>query len=153
MCTVIEESDVSTVNLSLELERAVIQHRLDKDGEIYVHEGAWFPFWIRIRKATGILIFTTHTEFCRATSVTQRLEFCNEINRKFILLTASTDEKKLRLDYTLLFCDGMTRETFIRSCRIFSDNINRAMAELDPDNDIALPPGQSDPEGEIDDPS
>jgi len=153
MCTVIEENDVTAVNLSLELERAVIQHWLDKEGEIYVFEGAWFPFWIRIRKSTGILIFSTHTEFCRSTTVTQRLEFCNEINRKFILLTASADEKKLRLDYTLLFCDGMTRETFIRSCRIFSDNINRAMAELDPNNEIALSPGLSNKEEPVDDPS
>jgi len=144
MCTVIEEKDVTPVNLSLELEKAVISHRLDENGSIYVNEPGWFPFWINLKRGNGLVMLVTHTNFKREVSKVQRLEFCNEINSKFFMLTANVSGQTLRVDYSLLYRDGLTRETFIRTCRTFNQNISRAMNELDPDDSIVLAPGEDE---------
>jgi hypothetical protein len=144
MCTVIEEKDVTPVNLSLELEKAVISQRLDEDGSIYVNEPGWFPFWINLKRGNGLVMLVTHTNFKREVSKVQRLEFCNEINSKFFMLTANVSGQTLRVDYSLLYSDGLTRETFIRTCRTFNQNISRAMNELDPDDSIVLAPGEDE---------
>jgi hypothetical protein len=144
MCTVIEDKDVTPVNLSLALEQAVIRHDLDNDKEIYVREAGWFPFWIRVYRGTGNVVLNTHTRFRSSTGMLQRLEFANEVNSKFTLVSAHVDKTRLRVDHCLLFRDGMTRESFIRACRVFNDSLNRAMSELDPDKSILLAPGESE---------
>ena len=68
MSTLIEEKDVSAVNLAVELERAVIQHVLQDDESIYVTEDGWFPFWVRVQENNGYLTFKTYTRFKRAAS-------------------------------------------------------------------------------------
>ena len=67
MSMLIEEKDVTAVNLAVELERAVVQHVLSEDGSIYVTEDGWFPFWIRIQESAGYVTFKTHTNFKRST--------------------------------------------------------------------------------------
>jgi hypothetical protein len=137
---------VKPINLSLELERAVISHLLEDDGVIYVNEPGWFPFWIRVRTDHCHVVLNTHTLFKRAVGKVQRLELCNEINTRYFLLTASMDAQRLRVDHTLLYRDGMTRETFIRACRTFNHNMCRAMSELDPDDSVVLEPGKDEEE-------
>ena len=61
MSHLIEENDVSAVNLSLELERAVIAHTLDEDKSIYVTEDDFFPFWIKLNSSAGLVIFSSYT--------------------------------------------------------------------------------------------
>lgn len=146
MCTLIEEQDVKPINLSLELEQAVISHKLDEEGSIYVNEAGWFPFWINLKRGNGLVMLRTHTLFKRSVSKMQRLELCNEINAKYFLLTASVNDKKLSVDHSLLYRDGLTRETFIRACRTFSQNISRALNELDPDDSFVLAPGEDEEE-------
>ena len=53
MRTLIEEKDVTAVNLAVELEQAVIQHVLQEDESIYVTEDGWFPFWVRVQGNNG----------------------------------------------------------------------------------------------------
>ncbi len=144
MCTVIEDEDVTPVSLSLALEQAVICHKLENDNEIYVTEDGWFPFWISVTRDAGSVALRTYTYFRSSTSVVQRLQFANEMNRKFLLVSAYVVEKSLRVDHSLLFRDGITRESFIRACRMFSYNLNRALSELDPDLSILLVPGKSE---------
>jgi hypothetical protein len=144
MCTVIDDKDVTPVNLSLALEQAVIRHDLNNDKELYVTEAGWFPFWIRVCRGTGKVGLSTHTLFRINTGNLQRLEFANEVNSKFNLVSAHVDAMRLRVDHCLLFRDGMTRESFIRACRMFNDSLNRAMSELDPDRSILMAPGESE---------
>ncbi len=147
MANLIEEVNVTAVNLSLELERAVISHVLQDDQAIYVNEDGFFNFWIRILEKRVLIGLTTHTLFRKSTSTLKRLEFCNEINGKFFSLTAySTFDGKLKLDYSLSYREGILQETFIRSCRQFSRTIETAMRNLDPDNEIVLLPGQEESE-------
>lgn len=148
MCTVIEEKDVTPINLSLELEQAVIRHDVDQDREIYVTETGWFPFWIRVYRGSGQVVLSTHTKFRSGTGALQRLEFANEFNGKFPMVSAHADDLRLRVDHCLLFRDGLTRESFIRACRVFNDSLNRAVSELDPDRSILLAPGENEDSGQ-----
>lgn len=87
MSALIEENDVTAVNFSLELERAVIAHKMDKEGEIYVTEENWFPFWIKIRKEPGYILLTTYTLFRKSADCLKRLELCNDLNGRSYVLT------------------------------------------------------------------
>jgi hypothetical protein len=148
MSNLIEEKDVTAVNLAVELERAVIEHILDEEKCIYVNEDSWFPYWVRVLNGAGFISFKTHTHFKKSTSHLQRLELCNELNKKNFLITAYVDDDRLIIDHVLNFRDGLLRENFIRACRQFTSNIERGLNKADPENDFVLPPGQTEPEGE-----
>ena len=149
MSNLIEEENVNAVNLSLELERAVISHVLQDDHGIYVNEDGFFNFWIRILDERKLIGLTTHTLFKKSASTFQRLDFCNKINSDYFNITAfTTNDDKLKLDYSYGYRDGIFQETFIRSCRQFPRTIETAMRNLDPDNEIVLRPGDTETEPE-----
>lgn len=148
MSNLIEEKDVTGVNLAVELERAVIEHVLEEDKGIYVNEDGWFPFWIRVLDGSGFVSFKTHTNFKKATSPLQRLELCNELNMQNFLITAYIQDDRLMMDYVFNFRDGLLRETFIRTCRQFASNIERGLNKVDPTNNFVLLPGKTEPEDE-----
>ena len=146
----IEEKDVTPVNLAIELERAVIGHVLDDDGSIYVTEDGLFPFWIRIHKGAGLVTFKTHTYFKKATSPVQRLEICNELNTQNFLLTAYYTNDMLCLDHALVYRDGLLRETFVRGCRQFAKAVEKGIDQVDPDYSFILPPGRREAQDQED---
>jgi hypothetical protein len=147
----IEEKDVTPVNLALELERAVIEHALDDDHSIYVNEDSWFPFWIRIHQGFGYVSFKTHTNFKKSTNRLQRLDICNTLNKSRFMLTCYESRGRLCFDHVLSIRGGLLRETFIRGCRQFVKSIETGMAETDPDNVFVLRPGVTEPEDETGD--
>lgn len=142
MCTVIDDKNVSAITLSLELEQAVINHQVRDDYELYVTEAGWFPFWIYVSKGNGQIILKTYTCFRKIITAYQRLEFANEVNSKLALICAYVDKQTLRFDHCLLYRDGLTRESFIRACRMFNESLNKAINELDPDKSLLLAPGE-----------
>lgn len=146
MSHLIEEKDVTAVNLAVELERAVIEHVLDEDKSIYVNEDGWFPFWIYVLHGAGFVSLKTHTNFKKSTSQMQRLELCNELNMQNYLITAYVQDERLMMDYVFNFRDGLLRETFIRTCRQFTHNIEIGLSKIDQDNDFVLLPGKTEPE-------
>ena len=148
MSTLIEEKDVSAVNLAVELERAVIQHVLQDDESIYVTEDGWFPFWIRVQENNGYLTFKTYTRFKRAASHLQRLELCNEFNASNYVVTSYVQGDTLYFDCIVNFRDGVLRETFIRTCRQFSKNIEKGLSQVNVDDTFVLRPGKTEPEDE-----
>lgn len=148
MSMLIEEKEVTAVNLAVELERAVIQHVLNEDESIYVTEDGLFPFWVRILKGSGLVGFKTHTNFKKSASHVQRLELCNELNRKNFMVTACAQDDLLLLDYVLIYRDGLLRETFVRACRQFARNVEKGLEQVDPENSFVLPPGKTESEDE-----
>lgn len=146
MCTLIEEKDVTSVNLSVALETAVIAHQLQDDAAIYVTENDWFPFWVRILKHQGFIGFATHTRFKKSTGTLQRLEFCNQLNKANFVLTCYVADDVLKIDYVLSYRDGILKENFIRSCRQFAYYVEQGLDKFDPNNEILLFPGQSESE-------
>lgn len=148
MTSLIEEKDVTVVNLALELERAVIEYVLDDDQSIYVNEDGWFLFWIRVLHGAGMVSFKTHTHFKKSTTHLQRLELCSELSSQNYLIAAYVEDKQLVIDYVVNFRDGLLRETFIRTCRQFARNIERGLNQVDPENDFVLLPGKTESEDE-----
>lgn len=148
MSNLIEEKNVTAVNLAVELERAVIEHMLDEDKSIYVTEDGWFPFWVRVLGGAGLISFKTHTSFKKSTSQLQRLELCNELNAQNYMITTYVENDRLIIDHVLTFRDGLLRETFIRTCRQFSSHIERGLHKVDSDHDFVLPPGKTESEDE-----
>ena len=148
MSMLIEENEVSAVNLAVELERAVIQHVLNEDESIYVTEDGLFPFWVRIHKGSGFVSFKTHTNFKKSTTKVQRLELCNELNMNNFMITAYAKDDRLYLDYVLIYRDGLLRETFIRGCRQFAKNVEMGLEQVDPENNFVVRPGNTEPEDE-----
>ena len=148
MSMLIEEKEVTAVNLAVELERAVIQHVLDDDESIYVTEDGLFPFWVRIHKGSGFVSFKTHTNFRKSATHAQRLELCNELNMKNFMITAYAQDGRLHLDYVLIYRDGLLRETFIRGCRQFARTVEKGLEQVDPENNFVLPPGNTEPQDE-----
>lgn len=149
MSNIIEEKDINIIKLSLELEKAVIQHELQDDEVIYVNEDGFFPFWINIIKKRGFVSLSTNTFFRSTSTRQQRLDFCNRINYQYFMVTAyTTDDNKLKIDHSFNYRDGLIQETFIRGCRSFSRSIEIALRVLDPDNELVLEPGQTESEAE-----
>ena len=150
MSMLIEEKDVTPVNLAVELERAVIGHVLDEDGSLYVTEDGMFPFWIRLHKGSSLVGLKTHTYFRKATSAVQRLEICNELNARNFLVTAYVRDDMLCLDHALMYRDGLLRETFVRGCRQFAKAVEKGLDQVDPEGSFILPPGKSQAQDEAD---
>lgn len=149
MSDLIEEEDVTAVTLSLLLEKSVIQHRLQDDESIYITEDCFYPFWIKVINNRGFVGLSTHTLFTKKTTKLDRLDFCNRINYQYFMLTAyMTDDDKLKFDHVLSYRDGILESTFIRGCREFSRTIEIAMRDLDPENEVVLPPGHTESEPE-----
>jgi len=147
MSNLIEEADVTAVTLSLQLEKVFIKHRLQDNESIYVTEDCFYPFWIKVLNNRGLVGLSTHTLFRKKTTEFQRLEFCNRINYQYFMLTAyMTNDDRMKFDYVLSYRDGLLESTFIRGCREFSQTIEAALRDLDPENLVVLRPGHSEKE-------
>jgi len=133
MNRLIEEIDVLIVNLSLELERAVIEHRLQEDEKLYVIEQNFFPFWVQILKTPCFVGFTTYLMFRKNTTLLQRLELANQFNQDTYMSSAHVVENMLRIEHVLTYKNGILSETFIRGCRQYSGGISLFISEYDPD--------------------
>lgn len=144
MCNLIEENDVTLVNLSVELERAVIEYELQDDNTIYVTEGGWFPFWMRVLSNPHLITLRSYTHFRKNTTLLERLELCNSFNRSQYMVTAYHKEDQMVFDHALTYKDGILRENIIRVCRQFSEQIASGIDDFDPEFAIILRPGQSE---------
>ena len=138
MNRLIEETDVSIVNLSLELERAVIEHRLQEDEKLYVIEQNFFPFWVQILKTPCFVSFTTYLMFRENTTLLQRLELTNQFNQDTYMSSAHVVQNMLRIEHVLTYKNGILSETFIRGCRQYSGGISLFISEYDPDYKLLM---------------
>lgn len=123
---------MSAVNLSIELEKAVIQHELREDGSLYVFEDG-FPFWTRVLKKSGFVGLCTFIRFRETSTQLERLSIANNFNKNSFMITAYVCGDEMRIDHVLSYRDGMLKETFIRGCRNFPQVVERAILDFDPD--------------------
>lgn len=137
MINLIEEADVSAVNLSMELEKAVIQHELREDGSLYVFESG-FPFWTRVLKKSGFVGLFTFIRFRDTSTQLERLQLANSFNKNSFMLTAYLSGEEMRIDHVLSYRDGMLKETFIRGCHNFPQIVERAILDFDPDYKLLM---------------
>lgn len=138
MNKLIEEINVTIVNLSLELEQAVIEHTLQDDESIYVTEDNFFPFWIKILKGQGFVGFTTYLMFRESSTILERLTVVNEFNKDTYLSSAYAVDDVLRIEHCISYRNGILSEALIRGCRQFSGGIKLFISEYDPDFKILM---------------
>ena len=144
MSNLIEEKDVTPVTLSLELEAAVLEHKLEDDEGIYVTESGFFPCWIRILKNSGYVGFTTYIMFRNSSTRLERLELANRFNKRNYMTTNYVDSDKLIIDHVLCYRSGILKETFIRGLRQYSSAICNAISDIDPDYKVLMPLGENE---------
>ena len=144
MSNLIEETNVTPVTLSLELETSVISHELQDDEGIYVIEDGFFPFWIRILKNCGFVGFNTHISFRESATYLEKLELSNRFNKMNYMLTTYVNDEKLIIDHVLCYRSGLLKETFIRGCRQYSHAISHSIFEIDPEYLVLKPLGESE---------
>ena len=144
MSNLIEESNVTPVTLSLELETAVIEHKLEDDEGIYVTEDGFFPFWIRVLNSSGFVGFTTYIVFRKSTTRLERLELANSFNKRNYLTSSFVNDEKLTIDHVLNFRNGLLKETFIRGCRQYSSAIESSIKKIDPTFKVLVPLGETE---------
>lgn len=142
MSNLIEEKDVTSVTLSLELETAVLEHKLEEDEGIYVTESGFFPCWIRVLKNSKYIGFTTYTMFRDSSTRLERLELANRFNKRNYMTTNYVDGDKLIIDHVLCYRSGILKETFIRGLRQYSSAICNSISEIDPDYIVLMPLGE-----------
>ena len=139
MINLIEENDVTYVTLSLELERAPIMYETRDEGQsLYVTEDN-FPFWIRIRKNSGLIGLGTYLKFRSSATELQKLTLANEFNRCAFGITAYKDGDQLKIDHVLNYRSGILRESFIKVSRNFSSVITKSICDHDPSYDLLMP--------------
>lgn len=143
MSNLIEEKDVSPVTLSLELEAAVIEHRLEEDETIYVTESGFFPCWIRVLKNSGYVSFTTYIMIRESSTPLERLELANRFNKRNYMTSSHIDGNKLIIDHVLCYRSGILKETFVRGCRQYCFAIGHSINEIDPEYKVLMPLGES----------
>ena len=80
MFNFIEEWEITPARLSVELERAVIQHKTQDDGTLYVDEDNFFPFWISIHPAFGLVDLRSHIYLRNSIKTERILTLINSIN-------------------------------------------------------------------------
>ena len=139
MINLIEENDVTYVTLSLELERAPIMYETRDEGQsLYVTEDN-FPFWIRIRKNSGLIGLGTYIKFRSSTTELQKLTLANMFNRFAFGITAYKDGDELKIDHILNYRCGVLRENFIRVSRNFSAVVTKSIRDHDPNFELLMP--------------
>ena len=139
MSNLIDEKNVTPITLSLELEAAVIEHKLEEDEVIYVTEGGFFPFWIRVLKNSGYVGFSTYIMFRESSTHLERLELANRFNKRNYITTNYVDGDKLIIDHVFCYRSGILKETFIRGCRQYSSAICNSISDIDPDYMVLMP--------------
>ena len=137
MINLIEETDISSATLSIELERAVIQHESKPDGSLYVFEDG-FPFWVRVLKKSGFVAFATYIGFRESSTQLEKLTLANSFNKTSFMISAYVVKEELRIDHAISYRDGMLKETFIRGCRNFSSVVEKAINDLDPEYKVIM---------------
>ena len=146
MSNLLEEINVTPVILSLELESAVIEHRLEDDEGIYVTEDGFFPFWIRVLKNSGYVGFTTYMVFRNSSTRLDRLELANSFNKRNYMTSSYVSDDRLIIDHVLCFRSGLLKETFIRGCRHYSSAIVSSIKQFDSESNILVPLGKTEPQ-------
>ena len=145
----IEENDVSLVTLSLELEKATIEHET-RPNSLYIQEPGMFPFWVNLHEEPKYILINTYLNFVPTASNEMRLSLCNRINEKLFLPSTyihtfehdGEDEQRFMTAYPIYYRDGLIASHFIRMCRTFSNALKQIQDEFDRENEILEPLGR-----------
>ena len=117
--SIINEEEVTPARLASILEAAVIEQRVDSDGDIYVSDGLDFPAWISISEDQKLLEFLTYFD-PEASAPDNVYARTNDVNRSVMVVQFSWQSDKLWGQYWLSYDGGLNVKHFIQMLRKFS---------------------------------
>ena len=138
MLNYIEEIDVTTARLSILLEKAVVEHVLQDDGDLYLVEDNLFPIWVHAPKKRGFVGFNTWLKFRDSSAPFDRLILANKFNQQNLMLTSYVVDDRLRMDHAISCREGLLSDTFIRACRNFSLAVEKSINAHDPHYEVLM---------------
>lgn len=146
---VIEEKEVTLARLSVELERATMDHKAEKDASLYITEDEMFPIWISLRERPKFILLNTYQDMVTGTSQEKLHDICTQINDTYFMPTVCLRQvqrdggeiTRMMAAHSVYYKDGLILSQFIRICRFFSHSMHRIQTEMDPCHEVLLPPG------------
>lgn len=143
----IEEDQVTLVNLSLALEQATIAHESQNGHALYITESGMFPFWVELRPQPRYILLRSYLDFAPGVDTLDRLNFCNDINLRLyvpnvavqVLEVDSDTKPRLVATYPIYYRDGVLHSHFIRLCRAFSIGMAQIQSEFDAEHQMLIP--------------
>lgn len=117
--SLIFENEVAGARLASILEAAVIEYKIDPDGDIYASDGLDFPVWITIAEDKKLIAFFTFYD-PEGTGVGNALSAVNDINQSIVLVQFSWQANKLWGHYWMTYDGGIDVKHFIKMLRRFS---------------------------------
>jgi hypothetical protein len=116
----VPEGEVTLNRLSGVLEAAFLDHEVDDDGDLYVVEGAEFPFWIDIDLSRKLIRFSTFTEIDEEDRKADWLSRVNRMNQRLIVVRFCLDRYVIGADFSMSFAGGLSIRQFLKMARMFS---------------------------------
>jgi len=117
--SLIAEEEVTGARIASILEAAVIDHRVDPDGDIYASEGLEFPAWISIAPDKKLISFFTFydPEDPHQQDLERR---ANDLNHTIVVVQFCWKSDRLWGHYWMTYDGGIDAKQFIKMLRRFS---------------------------------
>jgi len=123
---VIVEDEVTLSRLASFLEAAVIEFKVDEDGDLYANEGLAFPTWIQVLEDKRLILFFTYMQLDDARE--DELAWVNEMNGKIIAAQFHWDGRAVWGQYTMTYDGGLNVRQFIKMLRRFGGAFKAGLA-------------------------
>lgn len=121
----LSEDEMTCSNLFPFLENAVLDYELDDDGDIYIKDGAGFPFWISIDQRGSQIAFFTFVG-CE----TVNLDKMNEFNEVYRAVQFFFKRGRINASYYMTFKYGLDTRQFIVMARHFGEICKIALGQF-----------------------
>jgi Putative bacterial sensory transduction regulator len=132
---VIAEDEVTLSRLASLLEAAVIEFKIDGDGDLYATDGLEFPTWIQLIEDKKLIIFFTYirTDDAEETDTQARareddLAWVNTMNKKILAVQFYWDEPAVWGQYAMTYDGGLNVRQFIKMLRRFAGAFTAGLA-------------------------
>jgi len=117
--SLILERDVRGPRLASLLEAAVIEYKIDSDGDLYASDGLDFPVWITIAEDKKLIAFFTFFD-AENTLPEDVLHTINDINQTVVLVQFSWHAGRLWGHYWMTYDGSIDVKHFVKMLRRFS---------------------------------
>lgn len=128
----IHEEEVTIARLASFLDAAVIDYKIDEDGDIYAHDGLEFPAWIEVIPDSKLLKFTTFADMSGEGSglITQ----VNDMNSRIIGVQYYVSDERVWGAFWMTYDGGLNVRQFIKQLRRFCSAFKTGILLKDNEN-------------------
>lgn len=131
-----KDVEVSIENIKAILEAAFIGCKIDEDGDLYASEGIDFPVFIGVDNDRPFIKFFSYASFKDGETVDEAKAnaFCNNINRKFYLITTYQHTGRVWFNYYMRHGGMVEPKILVDVLRRCGNTFRQAVKESDVDD-------------------